>query len=74
MPARRPQRIIRSRGDALSQGLLRETAILCQSLTDKLALLAGIGKKVEPAEVHPHDTGFFSDEATVEYQRCESPE
>ncbi|WP_155301460.1 hypothetical protein [Pantoea ananatis] len=45
MPARRPQRIIRSRGDALSQGLLRETAILCQSLTDKLALLAGTGKK-----------------------------
>jgi hypothetical protein len=74
MPARRPQRIYRSRGDAFSQVLLRETAVLCQSLTDKLALLAGIGNKVKPADGHPHDIGFFSDEAIVEYQRRESPE
>lgn len=74
MPARRPQRIFHSRGDALSQVLLRETAVLCQSLTDKLALLAGIGNKVKPADGLPHDIGFFSDEAIVEYQRRESPE
>lgn len=74
MPARRPQRIYRSRGDAFSQVLLRETAILCQSLTDKLALLAGIGNKVKPADGYSHNIGLFSDEAIVEYQRRESPE